>query len=505
MNHEELSRRLVEWWQATDDKALDVSALERAIAEARTLYGNEWESAVLDAFMAPPSESPHEHEAPAEKSTGSALWPALQAIAAVVIALMAMVFVGASILRGRGDGGVEPTLTPTPAGPNVAPTVQALSGQLDALALQVEALREQLEKALNTPTPVSLATPTDTPTPTPSPTPIPSPPPVIGLKGRVEPPDLAQKIALSVKNGEAVTPATTGAFTLTLPAGWEGPLRVEWTAQGVVVKAVAPEDVWVSENDPWSGFVTSIQSQNPVSAAMPLPDLVLTLESVPQPEKFVSRINGTFSEAQGAQRRAFPAPEGTGRSGKIAPVLILGKTQVSKKEWYLACCEETNKQKTLFFWASYTDRIIRLDDENQVSKLSDILLPDGVNSISASLTGWTFEEVDGISVLFNQSGSAQELIWSLAAPAGWFKLQAWVAAGSTAQATYEVLIGSKREPLQPIAGATVVPPAAADAMSNFADIGVYHLARSQTVTVRLKAPAEGKVGVGLIRVLKPEG
>ncbi|MCX7853324.1 MAG: hypothetical protein N2383_11120 [Caldilineales bacterium] len=237
---------------------------------------------------------------------------------------------------------------------------------------------------------------------------------------------------------------------------------------------------------------------------MPLPDLVLTLESLPQPEKFASKINGTFSEAQGAQRRAFPAQEGTGRSGKIAPVLILGKTQVRGKQWHLACCEETKEQKTLFFWASYTDGLIRLDDEGQVSELSDIFLPNGVNSISTSLTGWTFEEVDGISVLFNQSGSAQELTWSLAAPAGWFKLQAWVAAGSTAQATYEVLIGSKREPLQPIAGATVVPPAA-DAISDFTDIGVYHLARSQTVTVRLKAPAEGKVGVGLLRVLKPEG
>lgn len=500
MNQDQPSRRLVEWWQTADESAPDVTALETAIADAQHQYGNEWKSAVLDAFMAPP-ETPAVSEAPEEKTGGSTIWQVLQAIAVLVIALMAMVFVVTSIWR-RSPPDVEPT--PATVAQDVAPTVQALSGRLDTLAARVEALGQQLAKDLSTPTPVPPPTPTPTPSPVP-PTPIPSPPPVISLRGRVEPADLAQKIALLVKSsqdgatdGEAVTPTATGAFTLTLPADWEGDLQVEWTSQEVVVKGVAPENVWTPTEDPWTGFVTRIQSRNPISQGVPLPDLVIALESVPQAEKFLSELNGTFSEAPAAQRRTFPGREGTSRGGKIPPIKILGQAQVREKEWGLACCESTQS----FFWASFTDQIISLEDKTQASKLPILFLPDGIVSLNNPPNGWQFREVDGISVLFNQSDNAQELVWSLDSPSGWFKLQAWAAAGSTATANYEVLVGPDQVSLLPIAGTTVVSPPAAGAISGFADIGVYHLAQPQPVTVRLKAPAEGQVGVGLIRVLR---
>ncbi|MEM4188173.1 MAG: hypothetical protein QXN56_03285, partial [Candidatus Hadarchaeum sp.] len=464
-------------------------------------YGNEWKSAVLDVFMAPP-ETPGVSEAPEEKTGGSTIWQALQAIAALVLALMAMAFVAMNIWRGSAPD-VEPT-TATVA-QDVAPTVQALGGRLDALAVRVEDLGKQLEKALGTPTPVPPPTPTPTPSPVP-PTPIPSPPPVISLRGRVEPADLAQKMALLVKSsqdgatdGEAVTPTATGAFTLTLPADWEGDLQVEWTSQEVVVKGVAPEDAWIPTKNPWTGFVTGTQSRNPISQGVPLPDLVIALESVPQAEKFLSELNGTFSEAPAAQRRTFPGREGTSRGGKIPPIKILGQAQVrEKEEWGLACCESTQS----FFWASFTAQIISLEDKTQASKLPILFLPDGIVSLNNPPNGWQFREVDGISVLFNQSDNAQELVWSLDSPSGWFKLQAWAAAGSTATASYEVLVGPNQVSLPPVTGTTVVSPLSAGAMSSFADIGVYHLAQSQPITVRLKAPAEGQVGVGLIRVLR---
>lgn len=505
MNQEQPSRRLLEWWQTTDESAPDVTALETAIADTQRQYGSEWKSAVLDAFVVS-QETPGKSEAPEEKTGGGTIWQMLQAIAALVIALMAMVFVVTSILRNGGDRSVEPT--PATIAQDVAPTVQALSGRLDALAVRIEDLGQQLEKALSTPSP----TPTSPPTPTPSPfplTPIPSPPPVISLRGRVEPAELAQEISLSLKtgqdsaDGEVVIPTATGTFTLTLPGDWEDNLQVECIPQGAVAKGVAPDDAWNPTRDPWTGFVTSIQSRNPISQGASLPDLVIELDPVPQTEGFVGELNGTFSEEPTAQRRMFPGQEGTPRSGNIPPIGIFGQAQVGEKEWYLACCEETKEQKSFFFWASFTDGLISLDDKMQASKLPLILLPKGVGSLNSPPNGWQFEEVDGIAVLFNQSGEAQELIWSLDSPSGWFKLQAWRAAGSTATANYEVLVGPEQVPLPPVTGTTVVSPPAAGVLSSFADIGVYYLTQSQPVTVRLKAPVEGKAGVGLIRVLRP--
>lgn len=523
MNQHQPSHRLVEWWQVTGDDAPDVAALEKAVNDVQRERSNEWKSVVLDAFMAPP-ETPGESEAPEEKTGGGTIWQALQAIAVLVLALMATVFIITSILRNSGDRSVEPTLATVAQ--DVAPTVQALSGRLDALAARVEDLDKQFEKALSTPIPAPAILPTSTPMPTPSPlpsTPIPSPTSVISLQGRVEPAELAQRIALSVKIGQdgvewvpygnVVIPAATGAFTLTFPAGWEGNLLIEWETQEVVVKGVAPEDKWIPEKDPWSGFVASVQSRTSTSSSMALPNLTIALEPVPQPERFLSELSGKLYDPS-KNRRSFPIDgrERTGNQSSVSESLrVLGQAQVlntkgSFTNWRMACCDEITAGQSSFFWAGTLPEapLIQLVDERQAASLPTIYLPQEVNSVETTISGWIFEEIEGISVLVNQPGEAQELIWSVAAPQGWFRLQAWRAAGSTAEASYEVLIGAGNAPLRPIAGTTVVPPPTGGATSGFADIGMYYLTQPQSVTVRLKAPASGRVGVGLIRVLRPK-
>ena len=258
-------------------------------------------------------------------------------------------------------------------------------------------------------------------------------------------------------------------------------------------------DGWQVLKNPWSEFPEGIQSSGVVSASI-FTSSPFTIAVASVPDAFSKTLAGSFYSPE-YPRRSFPKNGFKHDTQKdIAKNLeVLGKDATGS--WRLACCDEFQGDQGHYFWAGTISntKLILLDDKGQASSLPVVYLPQGVDSVEKEVTGWQWQKVDGLSVLFSKAGEGQELTWSLDSLSGWFKLQAWTAPGSTDEANYEVY-ASDQELLRPLAGQQTVTP---DKRSEFKDIGTYHLAKETDLVVKLTPPTDSTVSAAYIRVIRP--